>query len=111
MKLLKKSTCIYLGSIHGVHTCRGVCITAISGNDNYDFVSRFFAPRFGIDEDPVTGSAHCALLPLWSEKLNKTKLKAQQISQRSGEIICELKNNRAFLSGYAKKYLEGFIKI
>ena len=75
-----------------------------------DFVSRFFAPRHGITEDPVTGSAHCALTPYWSGKLNKTKLSAKQVSKRTGYIECELKGNRVLLSGKAVKYMEGKIK-
>ena len=86
---------------------RGVMVTA-KGKD-VDFVSRFFAPRHGINEDPVTGSAHCALTPYWAGKLNKTKLSARQISTRSGYIECELKGNRVFLSGQAVKYMEGKI--
>jgi len=86
---------------------RGVMVTA-KGKD-VDFVSRFFAPRYGINEDPVTGSAHCALTPYWAGKLNKTKLSAKQVSKRTGYIACELKGNRVFLSGKAVKYLEGKI--
>ena len=86
---------------------RGVMVTA-KGKD-VDFVSRFFAPRHGINEDPVTGSAHCALTPYWAGKLNKTKLSARQVSQRSGTIECELRGNRVILSGKAVKYMEGKI--
>ena len=86
---------------------RGVMVTA--KGKNVDFVSRFFAPRYGINEDPVTGSAHCALTPYWSGKLNKTKLSARQVSKRTGYIECELKGNRVFLSGRAVKYMEGKI--
>ncbi len=87
---------------------RGVMVTA-KGND-VDFVSRFFAPRYGINEDPVTGSAHCALTPYWANKLKKTKLCARQVSKRTGYIECELKGNRVLLSGKAVKYMEGKIK-
>ncbi len=87
---------------------RGVMVTA-KGNE-VDFVSRFFAPRYGINEDPVTGSAHCSLTPYWAGKLNKTKLSARQVSERTGYIECELKGNRVFLSGKAVKYMEGKIK-
>ena len=86
---------------------RGVMVTA-KGNE-VDFVSRFFAPRYGINEDPVTGSAHCSLTPYWAGKLNKTKLSARQVSERTGYIECELKGNRVFLSGKAVKYMEGKI--
>ena len=86
---------------------RGVMVTA--KGKNVDFVSRFFAPRYDINEDPVTGSAPCALTPYWSDKLNKTRLSARQISKRTGYIECELKGNRVFLSGRAVKYMEGKI--
>ena len=86
---------------------RGVMVTA-KGKE-VDFVSRFFAPRYGINEDPVTGSAHCSLTPYWADKLNKTKLSAKQVSKRSGYIGCELKGSRVFLSGKAVKYMEGKI--
>jgi PhzF family phenazine biosynthesis protein len=88
---------------------RGVMVTA-KGKD-VDFVSRFFAPRYGINEDPVTGSAHCALTPYWAGKLNKTKLIAKQVSKRTGYIECELKGNRVFLAGKAVKYMEGKIEL
>ena len=88
---------------------RGVIVTA-KGKD-VDFVSRFFAPRYGINEDPVTGSAHCALTPYWADKLNKTKLSAKQVSKRTGYIECELKGDRVFLSGKAVEYMKGTIKI
>ena len=88
---------------------RGVMVTA-KGKE-VDFVSRFFAPRYGINEDPVTGSAHCSLIPYWADKLNKTKLSAKQVSKRSGYIGCELKGSRVFLSGKAVKYMEGKIKL
>jgi PhzF family phenazine biosynthesis protein len=86
---------------------RGVIVTA-KGKE-VDFVSRFFAPRYGINEDPVTGSAHCTLTPYWAGKFNKTKLSARQVSERSGYIECELKGNRVLLSGRAVKYMEGKI--
>lgn len=72
------------------------------GHDDYDFHSRFFAPAIGIDEDPVTGSAHCYLAPYWRKKLNKTTMLAFQSSERSGEVECELiENNRILLRGNA----------
>ena len=88
---------------------RGVVIT--SKSKNYDFISRFFAPKYGIDEDPVTGSAFTQLVPYWNKVLNKTTFKTKQVSQRGGEVFCELKNDRVEISGYAKKYFEGTIKI
>ena len=88
---------------------RGVIVSS-KGND-CDFVSRFFAPKYGIDEDPVTGSAHCTLIPYWSEKLRKKKLHAKQLSKRGGELFCEMKNDRVVISGKAVEYLRGEIEI
>jgi predicted PhzF superfamily epimerase YddE/YHI9 len=79
--------------------------------DEVDFVSRFFGPQVGIDEDPVTGSAHCALVPLWAEKLGKTELIARQVSKRGGELLCELKEDRVLLTGHAITFLRGQIEI
>jgi len=89
--------------------CRGVIVTA-PGQD-CDFVSRFFAPRAGIPEDPVTGSAHTTLIPYWSRKLGKKTLFARQISQRGGELWCEDRGTRVGIGGRAVKYLEGQITI
>jgi PhzF family phenazine biosynthesis protein len=72
-----------------------------------DFVSRFFAPKAGISEDPVTGSAHCTLIPYWSGKLCKNQLHAYQLSQRGGELFCEHLNDRVKISGYAALYAAG----
>lgn len=82
---------------------RGVCITA-PGSDT-DFVSRFFAPKYGIPEDPVTGSAHCELAPYWAAKLKKSVLSARQVSQRSGEIPCEISGDRVILRGHAVTFM------
>jgi predicted PhzF superfamily epimerase YddE/YHI9 len=87
----------------------GVIVTA-PGKD-CDFVSRFFAPRFGIDEDPVTGSAHCTLAPLWAGRLGKTALRARQISHRGGELRCETAGERVRIGGQASAYLEGEIEL
>jgi len=87
----------------------GVIVTA--PGDNSDFVSRFFAPGAGIPEDPVTGSAHCNLIPYWADKLGKTKLHAYQLSARQGELWCELKGDRVQMSGKAVTYLKGEIFI
>jgi PhzF family phenazine biosynthesis protein len=76
-----------------------------------DFVSRFFAPAKGVPEDPVTGSAHCTLIPYWSKQLGKTRLYARQISQRGGELWCEDRGDRVRMAGKAVKFLEGFIEI
>lgn len=88
---------------------RGVIVTA-KGNDT-DFVSRFFAPSFGINEDPVTGSAHTTLTPYWSKRLNKQILTGRQVSPRGGYIKCELKNDRVLISGQAVMYMKGKITI
>lgn len=77
--------------------------------DSSDFVSRFFAPEVGVFEDPVTGSAHCTLIPYWAEKLGKTELFARQVSARSGELFCELKGDRVRIGGHAVLYLRGEI--
>ena len=83
---------------------RGVIVTA--PGQEVDFVSRFFAPKYGIPEDPVTGSAHCALAPYWAVRLGTTKLKAKQLSKRGGEVLCELHGNRVMLSGRAVTFME-----
>lgn len=88
---------------------RGVCIT--SKAKEFDFISRFFAPIFGINEDPVTGSAHCMLVPLWAEKLGKNDLTAKQVSSRGGELICKLEGKRVKISGNAVLFLEGKIEV
>jgi len=84
---------------------RAVCITA-PGRD-CDFVSRFFAPKCGVDEDPVTGSAHCMLTPFWSRRLQRRSLHARQLSARGGEIRCEDHGERVLLSGRAVGVIEG----
>jgi PhzF family phenazine biosynthesis protein len=76
-----------------------------------DFVSRYFAPTFGIDEDPVTGSAHCALTPFWSERLGKDKLRARQVSARGGELRCERRPDCIVIAGKAALYMEATITL
>jgi PhzF family phenazine biosynthesis protein len=88
---------------------RGVIVTA-KGNE-VDFVSRFFGPQVGINEDPVTGSAHTTLIPYWSQILGKTRLKAQQLSKRKGYLICEYKDDRVLIAGNAVTYLIGEIEV
>lgn len=88
---------------------RGVIATA--PGKAFDFVSRFFAPNYGIDEDPVTGSAHCTLAPYWADRLGKTVLTAQQLSKRTGQLRCRVEGERVFISGQAASYLEGSIQI
>lgn len=88
---------------------RGIIVTA--KGENSDFVSRFFGPQTGINEDPVTGSAHTTLIPYWAKELEKTKLSAIQLSERKGYLECELLEDRVRISGYAKCYLIGEIFI
>lgn len=86
---------------------RGIIVTA--PGEIVDFVSRFFAPQVGINEDPVTGSAHTTLVPYWSKRLNKKELRAAQISERGGKILCEHLGDRVELRGNARTYLTGEI--
>jgi predicted PhzF superfamily epimerase YddE/YHI9 len=86
-----------------------VIVTA-RGKD-VDFISRFFAPGAGIDEDPVTGSAHTSLTPYWAAKMNKTEFTARQVSTREGYLKCKLLGERVEISGKAVTYLEGEISI
>ena len=88
---------------------RGVIVTA-PGRD-VDFVSRFFAPKLGISEDPVTGAAHCELTPYWAARLGKNRLSARQVSKRGGEIFCEVEGDRVRLAGRAVTFMEAEIKI
>ncbi len=88
---------------------RGVVITA--KGDEADFVSRCFYPQSGVDEDPVTGSAHSMMVPFWAEKLGKKKLTAAQLSTRRGFLECELVKDRVLMSGYAVTYLKGEIDV
>jgi PhzF family phenazine biosynthesis protein len=85
-------------------------IASAPGTD-CDFVSRYFAPHAGIPEDPVTGSAHCTLVPYWAKRLGKSKLHARQISRRGGELFCELRGDRVVIAGRAALYLEGRIHV
>lgn len=89
--------------------CRGVIATA--KGEAVDFVSRCFYPQSGIDEDPVTGSAHTIMVPYWAAQLGKNKLTAIQISKRKGYLDCELQGNRVLMSGNAVKYLQGTIEV
>ena len=87
------------------------CTIVTAPGIDCDFVSRFFAPRDGIPEDPVTGSAHCTLAPYWAARLGKTKLHARQVSARGGELWCELRGNRVGIAGHAVLYLRGEIEV
>jgi predicted PhzF superfamily epimerase YddE/YHI9 len=86
-------------------------IATAPGRDGVDFVSRYFAPNFGVDEDPVTGSAHCVLTPYWAGRLGKEQLTARQISTRGGELTCILRGDRVTIAGHAVLYLEGAITV
>lgn len=89
----------------------GIIVTSMGKADDVDFVSRFFTPQASIFEDPVTGSAHCTLIPFWADRLNKTKLRAWQLSKRGGELFCKLNEDRVEISGKAVKYLQGTIEM
>ena len=91
---------------------QGIIATAPADSDEYDFVSRYFAPAVGVNEDPVTGSAHASLAPYWQEKLGKSSMMARQISDRGGvlQVVCE-KDNRVKISGQAVTVLKGELEI
>jgi len=88
---------------------RGVIVTAPADDGVHDFVSRYFAPAFGNDEDPVTGSAHCTLAPYWGQRLGRTELAGRQISRRGGSVRCELAGDRVHLGGRAVRYAQSRI--
>lgn len=96
--------------LEAIDTSPGGIITSAKGN-TVDFVSRFFTPGAAVFEDPVTGSAHCTLVPFWADRLEKSKLHASQISERHGELFCRLDNETVFIKGNAVKYLVGNIEI
>ena len=86
---------------------RGVIVTSAAGSRDYDFVSRFFGPRAGVDEDPVTGSAHCTLGPFWAKRLGKTEMVGYQASQRGGVVRVRVGESRVYLGGQAVTVLRG----
>jgi PhzF family phenazine biosynthesis protein len=90
---------------------RGVIVTSRANHPEFDFVSRFFAPAIGIPEDPVTGSAHCALGPFWAARLDKTKLRARQLSRRGGVLEVELSGDRALIAGRAITVFTGALTV
>jgi PhzF family phenazine biosynthesis protein len=92
---------VYLNKVNSI----GIIVTA-KGNTT-DFVSRFFVPNSVIGEDPVTGSAHCSLIPYWAQQLGKSQLTARQLSKRQGELLCEDKGDRVTMAGNAVLYLKG----
>jgi PhzF family phenazine biosynthesis protein len=89
----------------------GALIVTAPGEGGVDFVSRFFAPAHGIDEDPVTGSAHCVLTPYWAKRLGKDRLEARQISRRGGALLCTLRSERVAIAGRCVPYLDGWISV
>jgi predicted PhzF superfamily epimerase YddE/YHI9 len=89
--------------------CLGVIVTA--PGKEAGFVSRFFAPRVGVPEDPVTGSAHCSLIPYWAEQLGKTDFFARQLSRRGGEVHCRLVGERVIIGGEAVVYCRGELEV
>jgi len=87
------------------------CIIATAPGDSCDFVSRFFGPQVGIDEDPVTGSAHCSLVPYWAGRLHQNRLQARQISARGGNLDCELRDGRVFMTGTVVTFMRGVVTL
>ena len=88
---------------------RGVAVTASGEGTGFNFVSRWFGAQAGIPEDPVTGSAHCQLAPLWAERVGRTEMTARQMSPRGGTVAVRLAGDRVFLSGRCVRYLEGTV--
>jgi PhzF family phenazine biosynthesis protein len=86
-------------------------IATAPGRDGIDFVSRYFAPNYGVEEDPATGSSHCVLTPYWAARLGKARLTARQISARGGELTCTFRGDRVTIAGQAVLYLEGAITV
>jgi predicted PhzF superfamily epimerase YddE/YHI9 len=86
-------------------------VIATARGNHADFVSRFFAPKVGVPEDPATGSSHCTLIPFWAARLKKTELFARQISKRGGEFHCQLQGDRVRIGGHAVTYCRGEIEI
>lgn len=89
----------------------GIIVTAQGNSKDVDFVSRFFTPQASVFEDPVTGSAHCSLVPFWAARLHKTDFRALQLSKRGGELWCRLQKDRVLIKGKAVTYLHGVIHV
>ncbi|MFK7961923.1 MAG: PhzF family phenazine biosynthesis protein [Phycisphaerales bacterium] len=87
-----------------------VGVTAPGDEEGVDFVSRFFAPRKGVPEDPVTGSAHCSLAPYWGQRLGRTQITGRQVSRRGGTVVCDLAGDRVGLTGHCVSYLSGQLR-
>ena len=96
-----------MDALRRISGCKGFIVTA-EGHD-FDFVSRFFAPKLGVPEDPVTGSSHCVLVPYWAKRLQKTRLVARQLARRGGTLFCQLADGRVRIAGRAVLYLKGEI--
>jgi len=92
---------------HSAQTDLGFIVTAPAGDDAHQFVSRYFAPGHGVDEDPVTGSAHCTLAPYWADRLGQSELAGRQISARGGTVVCRLEGERVHLGGTAVVFSHG----
>ena len=97
--------------LRGATPAEARVVIATAPGDDCDFVSRFFAPKVGIGEDPVTGSTHCYLIPFWAERLGKQTLVARQLSKRGGELFCENGKDRVRIGGHAVTYLTGEIEV
>ncbi|WP_111655324.1 PhzF family phenazine biosynthesis protein [Isoalcanivorax indicus] len=94
---------------HAIQGLDAFALIITARGDEVDFVSRFFAPGAGVPEDPVTGSAHCTLIPYWADRLGKTDLVARQLSSRGGELSCELHGDRVLIGGEVVEYMRGKI--
>lgn len=92
-------------------SCRGNIVTALADSCDYDFISRFFAPTFGVNEDPVTGSAHCRLAPYWQDKLGQDEFTAYQASERGGFLKLSVKGSRVGIGGKAVTVLQGELMV
>ncbi len=90
---------------------RGMGVIVTAPGESADFASRYFAPGYGIDEDPVTGSIHCTLVPYWADRLGKKEFHARQVSARSGDLFCELLDGRVSIAGHAVLFMEGYIQV
>ena len=100
---------LYKPRIEAIKKIHPHAVIITSPSKEVDFISRMFAPNSGIDEDPVTGSAHTVLVPYWAERLNKRNLHAYQVSQRGGELFCQYLGDRVKISGFASLYMTGII--
>ncbi len=97
--------------LHLIEQLHPYAVVVTAPGKKTDCVSRYFAPSYGIAEDPVTGSIHCALVPYWANQLKKSKIHACQASQRGGDLFCKLMEERVLIGGYAVKYMTGMISI